>query len=528
MCINQEDSDERTAQVSIMHHIFGLADRVVAYIGEETPGSRLVLEELHAIEELDEDSLRLRPRPDRELIAELDKLIRRPWFTRVWVVQEVYMPKRKDRVLIACGSMQASFEALRECVWGYDNLRITSLPTPFILKPEADPELGILAIGGKRFRDTRAVAVYPQRQGSAETLWNLLSSTRRLMATDPRDKIIALGTLIPFQDSDIGHIMTYNRSVESVFTETALYLLPVVGLWLLLGVRHPHSMNMPSWVPDWSQDSAIHYYAGLWWNREDYLSGDRGAEALVLHRSNPLYYSPTQVNFNTIRMDVFFQVNSPPGHNVADYTSGPHANRPTAFGLRNGDHCQNKNAILNIQGIRRSTIASLGEVFDFKRDKNRCLQSVQDLKITLATAKMGILRQNFHVPSEILEVTRKLLVRESDGYDFLTRDSEHIIESHIVEIQESFWHYEYLVRIEEALHGCRLFVDDVGHVGIAPGAACKGDIVCQLGNVFETECIVRKRHESGWSLISGDCWRNSPHWSVDSDDIARMETFEIW
>jgi hypothetical protein len=43
-----------------------------------------------------------------------------------------------------------------------------------------------------------------------------------------------------------------------VFSDITMLLLPCVKLWLLLAVRHPHTLKMPSWMPDWSGNSEPH------------------------------------------------------------------------------------------------------------------------------------------------------------------------------------------------------------------------------------------------------------------------------
>lgn len=62
---------------------------------------------------------------------------------------------------------------------------------------------------------------------------------------------------------DIDSLISYVKSVEGIFVNTALFLLPVLGLRLLTAVRHPRDLDMPSWAPDWSQRRPLTpYYFG--------------------------------------------------------------------------------------------------------------------------------------------------------------------------------------------------------------------------------------------------------------------------
>jgi hypothetical protein len=46
ICINQNDDSERSAQVRMMDRVFAMASRVIVDLGEETPGSHLLFDEL--------------------------------------------------------------------------------------------------------------------------------------------------------------------------------------------------------------------------------------------------------------------------------------------------------------------------------------------------------------------------------------------------------------------------------------------------------------------------------------------------
>jgi hypothetical protein len=69
------------------------------------------------------------------------------------------------------------------------------------------------------------------------------------------------------------------------------------------------------------------------------------------------------------------------------------------------------------------------------------------------------------------------------------------------------WDYGVLDKddIVSSLYRCRLFLDDIGNVGIAPDAACEGDVICFIRGT-RSPCLLRPRDRDGWTLVSGDCF----------------------
>ncbi|KAK1640773.1 heterokaryon incompatibility protein-domain-containing protein, partial [Colletotrichum phormii] len=113
LCINQADGKEKEAQIMLMHDIYLSAQRVLAYLGEEADGSGEAMElierywRVHIPDPLNagarafaEDLLGA-PIPDAPTGAgaelppvgadkwlSVSRFWNRPWFRRVWIVQE--------------------------------------------------------------------------------------------------------------------------------------------------------------------------------------------------------------------------------------------------------------------------------------------------------------------------------------------------------------------------------------------------------------------------------------------------------
>lgn len=116
VCINQSSNEERKHQVRLMKRIYSQCARCVVYLGPEADGSESVPELVkHLLEwvvtngHLDKplglitpdmhESLGIPPASDPRWAA-IRALLRRPWFRRLWVVQESTLPKQ---VFMICG-----------------------------------------------------------------------------------------------------------------------------------------------------------------------------------------------------------------------------------------------------------------------------------------------------------------------------------------------------------------------------------------------------------------------------------------
>jgi hypothetical protein len=111
VCINQSDLDERSQQVSIMRHIYGQAEGVVVWLGEDestvtTAISIIQKAAYYAREEAGVDvpkAHQLLPESSRSVLRDrkdlppldhqdwsaVQSLFRRVWFSRMWGLQEV-------------------------------------------------------------------------------------------------------------------------------------------------------------------------------------------------------------------------------------------------------------------------------------------------------------------------------------------------------------------------------------------------------------------------------------------------------
>ncbi|KAH8662442.1 heterokaryon incompatibility protein-domain-containing protein [Xylariales sp. PMI_506] len=264
ICINQALVSERNHQIALMGRIYRSASCVVVYLGEAADDSNAALAWIREIDRPSDYNEWPRARnyptaikPDANMIA---ALLRRPWFHRVWVLQEIILAREG---LVLCGDVElewASFQAF--AYWNSSMGWAKSVP--YSIKYQSSAQRG-----------ERVYTAYTAR------LLSMLKETRHCGATDARDKVYALLPLLEWEQermrarrakqiqdpeydperdfhNDAVEETTritadYSRSVQQVFTDVALLLLPKVGLGLLDNVLDLSAVpGLPSWVPDWS------------------------------------------------------------------------------------------------------------------------------------------------------------------------------------------------------------------------------------------------------------------------------------
>lgn len=90
LCINQENLDERAAQVQMMHFIYAYATAVIVWLGEEADGSSEALQMLGHISRTKNWDEKFRDLAEGLQVG-VRILLSRPWFDRIWVCIRLLM-----------------------------------------------------------------------------------------------------------------------------------------------------------------------------------------------------------------------------------------------------------------------------------------------------------------------------------------------------------------------------------------------------------------------------------------------------
>jgi hypothetical protein len=272
-CIDQANSAERSAQVALMRAIYASADKVLVYLGANpTNQASLAFSVICAIASggsIDThpvgqanfyvrgaSSAHMPDLPCREgpppasfrfFWSAVAALFARPWFWRIWCLQEIALARS---AMVHWG----------ECAvdWTHVGLAAARLRTSW------KEVLGLYELAGVynaylmyRLNEHGGYGLEPVRCGFGR----LLAFTRGFGCGDDRDRVYGL-LGIPTSDTDVqkGEVFVtpdYSKSTNEVYTEVARKILETKGsLSLLLSVQHggdiDENSGLPSWVPNWS------------------------------------------------------------------------------------------------------------------------------------------------------------------------------------------------------------------------------------------------------------------------------------
>ncbi|KAI1387159.1 heterokaryon incompatibility protein-domain-containing protein [Hypoxylon trugodes] len=294
LCINQNDLDERQAQVQIMRDIYSCAASVVVFLGDgashftpshyqpEKPADYtfpndlencLMLEVFlrqhgtlanvfgrgfepfclvalfaqHNSKHID-DLLGLGEKVLQELFEDLRMMLLSPWWSRIWVFQEIIVSKK---ISIQYGSSSVPWGVFRNAshnIYGChatqsrrlqsENLKVLDLFRAKICDIEDGRKRWIL---GRHLRKNNAGA----------GLLAHLRDTNGRKASDDRDKVYALLGLLPY---GLDIMADYHMTVSDVFIRTVRNIIRVTrNLDVLVGdLGRKNRNDLPSWIPDWS------------------------------------------------------------------------------------------------------------------------------------------------------------------------------------------------------------------------------------------------------------------------------------
>ncbi|KAJ5113448.1 heterokaryon incompatibility protein-domain-containing protein [Penicillium angulare] len=173
ICINQADMNEKMKQIPLMRSIYAQATQVNVWLGEGSDGGEEALEGICSLAEPEQDQNKT-----EESIAEYRdaclKLLKRDWFHRIWVLQEVGVARS---VWVICGSVQISGQAFCE---GLSKLQ---LPLDFLTRVGSVAYL----ISGASFRPK-----YKIDSAGSLSIGELVGLYCNRQATEQHDKIYAL------------------------------------------------------------------------------------------------------------------------------------------------------------------------------------------------------------------------------------------------------------------------------------------------------------------------------------------------
>ena len=275
ICINQDDEKERGQEVQIFHRIYAEAQNVLIWLGSKSEDSDVAMDffprmmshladkrSKQEITDPDLPSLKNAAYKTPKMIA-LNNLLSRPWFTRVWTLQEGAFA---TRAMVVCGRKEVPYNIFEEfnkqCeedqtgVW---TSTLSSISTAKPAYPKKPPRFVTAHIHGiSKLKQVRS------GRGPGESVPTLLYRLRSCEATDERDRVYSMWSFLPDNYSKVLERPRYERDftaadlfyqvsrIELVHNQN-LDFLGHAGIW-----QHGPDTVLPSWAADWSYRQKTH------------------------------------------------------------------------------------------------------------------------------------------------------------------------------------------------------------------------------------------------------------------------------
>lgn len=209
-----------------------------------SPSGSSSASDLDSSQDSDEDVFHPLRRVTRREASALTKLMKRSWWSRIWVVQEVLLARE---VVFVCGDAVVPGDTMIR--W---RKRLNTLSVLFC-DHDAGGNISPAIVLLNRLRWSR---------GAGGGAMDYLFAFGRREASRPHDHIYGLLGIIPPQDQELIGAPDYACRAEDLFVDVAtrlmvdhfsLELLTAAGMPAPLEAASSVNMDLPSWVPNWTQ-----------------------------------------------------------------------------------------------------------------------------------------------------------------------------------------------------------------------------------------------------------------------------------
>ncbi|KAH6710941.1 heterokaryon incompatibility protein-domain-containing protein [Leptodontidium sp. MPI-SDFR-AT-0119] len=207
ICINQNNSEEQGQQVQLMAKIYSSAHRVIVWLGEKAEDTDGALENIcfAANEKSTEHS-------KKETIL---NLLQRPWFQRIWVLQEVAAARH---VVMMCGLIEIDGYAF--CVG------LKSLELSYAASPELQTYPSVTYLIERAGLRSNYTANSPEKFSlNIRCLAELIDMFHTRKATEVRDKVYALLGMSSDNPDEAGLQPDYELPWKDLFQQLVKFVL---------------------------------------------------------------------------------------------------------------------------------------------------------------------------------------------------------------------------------------------------------------------------------------------------------------
>ena len=270
--------DERAQQVQLMKTIYTNANHVVVWLGVPSQDVEVFLRAFFYDGRLLAEELR--DNPDAT-IPSLLELLNNPWFSRLWIIQEVVLAKDAS---ILCGELTFSLKRLfRELVLYRQRMQekarsmqtiswhralenfISQVTSIFIDQQDKRQKHLPPSVSSNNpyatFMNDQSSRHQTDTTDHVRAYAKLLTQCRYQQTSDPRDKVYGL---LGLAHDSLSLLLSpdYNEEVPTALTRTAGAIINHSNnLYLLSQARKVAESDfidhLPSWVPDWTTSEAF-------------------------------------------------------------------------------------------------------------------------------------------------------------------------------------------------------------------------------------------------------------------------------
>ena len=482
VCINQLNIPERESQVRMMRRIYQQAERVVVDLGEAVDevveGAELISSLLTKTVTLLKEhgtnwtvpQIRFEefglPSAEAQDWKALAFLLCQPWFRRVWIIQEFALAQNISMVY---GNTILPWQDL---YW-----------TVFWLNSQG--MFAHMARFGRFFSDGRPIALKASvnffnlvnirngiRYQKPKPFSKCLRHVRVFEATDPRDKAYGLLGLVP-DVNEFGFEVIYSEkeTLENVYIRLAQALVKSGDAYnvLLSAGTKASSLDVPSWVPDWSSDQKQAQYSVLREEGKKSIYHAGGAEKLSATIGNDSLEL-------TIRGDIY--------DNIVLLSETYHSSPPKkGEGMKNV-MCWEAQTHLLIGNL--SSYPTGESVHDVYRRALVANKDHLDNKASLSYI------ENYERMLRMFAIEEQ--VRSGPPFDFT--------EEEFISLSQSLT--QYAVPMSACISERKLCVTRKGYVGLVPDDATEGDVICVVVG-GDVPFVLRRCDDDVYRLL-GDCY----------------------
>ncbi|KAI4213183.1 MAG: hypothetical protein LQ351_004129 [Letrouitia transgressa] len=253
ICINQDDKEERSQQVKLMGEVYRGAEKVIAWLGDDTDDVEHAFSVIEAMSDFPDLHFNPRVPPhhdpavlESESIESLVRFLDRDWWKRVWTFQEMALASRLE---IRCGRHTLTGEKLAAAqgnFWNHGTCCYSAFSGEYPGHPIADLDKYFIPL-------TR---IYQYANMTDDFVFpSIMATFRQRQCTNPQDKVygylgLAFGRFRNFVEPD------YRKDPGLVFEETVLRIMEKIGSlgpFSLLEGPKTNDILCPSWVPTWEE-----------------------------------------------------------------------------------------------------------------------------------------------------------------------------------------------------------------------------------------------------------------------------------